>query len=268
MAARRIRGARCLVTGASSGIGRALAWQLAKQGARLLVTARRADRIERLTAELRACGHDTLQVIGDITSPEVRARIREIIASEWQALDILVNNAGSGAYGPFAASEPERLRRILEIDFFASVELTRVCLPWLRRGDRPLVANIGSVLGHRAVPFKSEYCAAKFALRGWSDAVRAEWAREGIDVLLVSPSTTGSEFFEQVEIGAGATRPAGGSRWFPPMSPDTVARHAVRAIQRGRQEIILSWGGRLLVWANRLCPAVVNRLLQVPPSGK
>ena len=92
----------------------------------------------------------------------------------------------------------ERLRRVMEVNFFAPVELIRSAIPLLREGKRPLIVNISSVFGHRAVPRKSEYCASKFALHGFSDALRAELAREGIDVLLVSPSTTQSEFFDMV----------------------------------------------------------------------
>ncbi|MFO0870068.1 MAG: SDR family NAD(P)-dependent oxidoreductase [Pirellulales bacterium] len=261
MARRSLRGSRCLVTGASSGIGHALARQLAQAGARLLLTARRHARLQELAEELQRQHADVQIVAGDITQEETQASLQATIESSWNGLDVLVNNAGSGAYGPFAAGTSETLRRIVEVNFLAPAELTRRCLPLLRRGVRPIVVNIGSVLGHRAVPWKSEYCAAKFALHGWSDAVRAEWALWGIDVLLVSPSTTSSEFFEQVTVTPGTVRPPGGHRRLRPQSPDEVARQTLRGIQSGRHEIILSWGGRLLVWADRLCPSLVDRWL-------
>ena len=86
----------------------------------------------------------------------------------------------------------------MEIDFFAPVELTRLCLPVLERGKRPAVLNVGSVLSHRAVPNKSEYCAAKFAMRGWTESLRVELQSKKIDVLMLSPSTTRSEFFDSL----------------------------------------------------------------------
>lgn len=262
MAVRELRGARCLVTGASSGIGRALACALARHGARLLLTARRVERLEALVAELRAkhaC--EAEYVAGDVMDAAHRERLVEAIERRWQALDILINNAGSGSYGPFLEGDAARLRRNLEVNFIAPAELARICFPNLQRGRRPLLVNVGSVLGHRAVPFKSEYCAAKFALHGWSDAVRAEWASLGVDVLLVSPSTTASEFFEQVEVTAGKQRPQPTTSASRVMTPDEVARQTLRAIRSGRHEIILSWGGKLLVWADRLAPTWVNRLL-------
>jgi short-subunit dehydrogenase len=196
-------------------------------------------------------------VAGDITDPQLRAAVLAEAQRHWGGLDLLINNAGVGAVGPFAAASEDRLRRVLEVNFFAPAELTRAALPLLRAGRRPMIVNVGSVLGHRAVPGKSEYCASKFALHGWSDAVRAELAQEGIDVLLVSPSTTESEFFERVLEGdAGRATPTGRA-----MQADRVARLTIRAMRAGRHEIILSPGGKLLVWLDRLAPPLVNRLV-------
>jgi short-subunit dehydrogenase len=255
VARRHLNGARAIVTGASSGIGRELALELGRRGAELLVTARREDRLQELIAELEQIDCRATLLAGDITDESHRARLLSTARERWNALDLLVNNAGSGGYGPFAEAEPERLRRIMELNFFAPAELTRAALPLLRQGRSPMIVNIGSVLGHRAVPDKSEYSASKFALHGWSDALRAELAAEGIDVLLVSPSTTDTEFFNSVETGdPSATK----SRKTPAA---TVARKTVRAIERGRHEIVISAGGKAHVWLDRLAPWLADRLL-------
>jgi short-subunit dehydrogenase len=119
------------------------------------------------------------------------------------------------------------------------------------------VVNVSSVLGHRGVPLKSEYCASKFALHGLSDAVRAELAREKIDVLIVSPSTTATEFFDH------ALDNPGQEMWVNKQasSSEYVARCAVRAMERGRHEIILTARGKFLVWLDRLCPPLANWLV-------
>lgn len=254
---RNLRNARALVTGASSGIGREIARQLAQAGARVLVTARREERLEQLVAELGAEQHPALALAGDITQPEFRAALLARAQQEFGALDILVNNAGAGAIGLFEDSTPETLRRIMELNFFAPVELVRSALPLLKAGNQPLIANVASVLGHRAVPKKSEYCASKFALHGMSDALRAELGPQGIDVCLISPSTTVSEFFD-VAAGDKEKLP-----WLkvPGMTSAAVGRAAVRAIRAGRHEVILSPGGKLLVWADRVAPPLVNRLV-------
>jgi short-subunit dehydrogenase len=257
MSKRSIAGARVLITGASSGIGRELARELARQGADLVVTARREERLRALVRELCEARRKVVCVAGDITDVAVREQVVRVARESLGGLDVLVNNAGVGAVGPFARAGADRLRRIMEVNFFAPAELIRVALPVLRSGRRPLIVNVGSVLGHRAVPSRSEYCASKFALHGLSDALRAELAREAIDLLLVSPSATETEFVENVleTDGRPPQRPLGH------MSAERVARATVRAMRRGRHEIILSPGGKLAVWLDRLCPPLVNRLV-------
>ena len=257
MAKRNLGTARAVVTGASSGIGRETALELARHGTRLVLTARRAERLAELKAEVGALGSTAVIVPGDITNGAVRQQVLEHAATEFGGLDILVNNAGIGAIGPFVAADVERLRCVMEVNFFALVEMIRKALPLLQQGDRPMIVNISSVLGHRAVPNKSEYCASKFAVHGFSDALRAELVQQGIDVLLVSPSTTASEFFDQV-IDKDADLPAMAAS---AMSPRDVAHKAVKAIRSGKHEIILSPGGKLLVWIVRLCPTLANRLV-------
>lgn len=257
MSRRKISGLRTIVTGASSGIGRALALELARQGARLVLTSRRTDFLEELKKEIRDWGAEAHVVTGDIVEPEVRQRLLDAAQAELGGLDLLINNAGVGAIGPFAEASEARLRRVMEVNFFAPAELIRGAVPLLRAGNRPMIVNVGSVLGHRAIPKKSEYCASKFALHGLSDSLRTELVHCGIDVLLVSPSTTATEFFDNVlEKNADLPWLALGA-----MSPEAVARKAVKAIRRGRHEIILTPGGKLLVWFDRLCPPLVNRLV-------
>jgi short-subunit dehydrogenase len=256
MARRSLDGARVLVTGASSGIGAALACELASRGARLLLTARRQARLEALADRLPA-GSERHVITGDITDEATRGALLSRVSEVWGGLDALINNAGVGALGSFAEADPQRLRTIMEVNFFAPTELARAALPLLRRGNRPILVNVGSVLGHRGVPGKVEYCASKFALHGLSDAWRTELAREGIDLLLASPSTTSSEFFDNVLQGAEQGRGRAGRG----MSPEKVARKIARAMCRGQHEVILSWGGRFLVWLDRLAPSLAHRLV-------
>src|SRR4051812_46134020 len=229
MARRSLSAFRVLVTGASSGIGRELVLQLAQQGAHVVALARREERLAALAAEAQSTGGIVHYVASDVTDPASRSRALVLCQEKLGGLDCLVNNAGIGAMGPFAAAKEERLRQIMEVNFFAPAELTRAALPLLRQGNHPLIVNVSSVLGHRAVPFKSEYCASKFALHGFSDALRAELVREKIDVLLVSPSTTTSEFFDHVM--GDKKRPRGR---FGAMTPEKVARRIVRAMRAGR----------------------------------
>lgn len=257
MSRRKISGLRTILTGASSGIGRSLALELARQGARLVLTARRREALEDLQRQIRSTGQEAHVVVGDVVEAALRQRLLETADSELGGLDLLINNAGVGAIGPFAEASEDRLRRVMEVNFFAPAELIRSAVPLLQAGNRPMIVNVSSVLGHRGIPKKSEYCASKFALHGLSDSLRAELTNRGIDVLLVSPSTTATEFFDNVlEKTADLPWLALGA-----MSAESVARRAVKAIRRGRHEIILTPGGKLLVWFDRLCPPLVNRLV-------
>ncbi|MGQ9575108.1 MAG: SDR family oxidoreductase [Thermoguttaceae bacterium] len=257
MARREIQGSRAILTGASSGIGRALALELARSGARLILIARRQDRLRELSEQLTCFGAQVELVAGDVTDPVARQRLVQAAECRFGGLDILVNNAGIGALGRFEDADPARLRRIMEVNFFAPVELTRLALPMLKQASRPIVVNIGSILGHRAVPFSSEYCASKFALRGFSEALRSELARHRIDLLMVSPGSTQTEFFAHlIEKTAQPGWPQRGS-----VSADYVARKTVQAIRQGRAEIIPSTWGWLVCLVNRFSPQLVDRVL-------
>ncbi|MFM8573672.1 MAG: SDR family NAD(P)-dependent oxidoreductase [Pirellula sp.] len=262
MARRRLGGLRVLLTGASSGIGFALAKELIRSGALVLATARRADRLDRLSEQTRSGPGKLFVLAGDLTSQEHRLHLSHWCQEHWQGLDVLVNNAGAGAIGPFEHAGVDRLRRVMEIDFFAPAELTRLCIPLLKSGTgqypaRPAILNIGSVLAHRAVPNKSEYCAAKFALRGWAESLRVELADQGIDVLMVSPSTTRSEFFDSLVDTAADTK----SRSLGSMSPERVAQLALTVLRNSKREMILSLGGKALVAMGRWFPGLTDRIL-------
>ncbi len=257
MARRSIAGSRIIITGASSGIGRELAMVLAAHQCRLAIFARRVDRLNELAARIQEAGGTPLVVGGDITSAADRERLIEETVKTFGGIDILINNAGIGAIGEFASASAERLQKVLDVNFIAAAELTRLAIPHLRSGQKPVIVNISSVLGHRAVPMKSEYCASKFALHGWSDSIRAELAHQGIDVLLVSPSTTDSEFFDNViENTTGTYKKLSAAK-----SPRHVALATVKAIERGKHEIIPSASGCAFVLLDRLFPRLANFIM-------
>lgn len=255
MGSRKLSEQRVVVTGASSGIGQAIATQLVRGGNHVLALARREDRLATLQSELESAAGSFVYLAGDITSADYRQSVFDWIEKHWDGvLDVLVNNAGVGSIEPFAQSDELTLRKVMEVNFFAPVELIRASLKYLNQSQAPVVCNIGSVLGHAAMPDKSEYCASKFALHGFSDALRIELAATPIDVVLVSPSTTRSEFF--------ASALSGMSRQAKGMSPDKVASHTLKAIAKGKREVLLSWGGNCLVLVDRLFPTTLFKFLK------
>ncbi|MEQ8210847.1 MAG: SDR family NAD(P)-dependent oxidoreductase [Lacipirellulaceae bacterium] len=270
MSRRLIADSRVLITGASSGIGAALARTLVEKRARVILLARRHDRLEQLANQLSAESSAQIDlVVGDVTELEVRERAIETVRERWGELDILVNNAGVSAHGRFEEHSAETFRQIMEVNLFAAAELTRLAVPLLRDGRNPTVVNVSSILGHRGAPLNSEYSASKFALRGWSEALRAELASDGINVMLVSPGTTETNFFDSL-IEKNGKLPWGERKG---ITPEVVAQQIVAGIEKGRREIFPNWRGHLMVAANRLAPGLVDRVMkkygsQAAPAAK
>ncbi len=259
---RVLSGATALVTGGSSGVGRAIALDLARHGARVLATARRSQRLAELAAEsLPAGAPEILTIAADITSPQDRRAILAEAARGLGGLDIVVAAAGSGAVGTFAGGDPDTLRRIMEIDFFAPAELVRESLPLLRRSCDPAVVLVGSILGHHPLPLHAEYCAAKAALRSLAGSLRQELAvgRDGqppLDVVLASLGPTESEFWDNLVAGE---RPA----WSrgTPLSAAATAAAVTEALVHRRQEILPGWSAKGFALAARLFPKLIDLIV-------
>jgi short-subunit dehydrogenase len=257
MAKRKLTDRRALITGASSGIGRALAIELARRGVDSVLLARREDRLAEVVQQINSIGRRAVAVAGDVTDPAARRGALDAAGDELGGLDILVNNAGIAAHGRFAEADPGRLRPIMEVNFFAPAELIREALPFLRKGRQPIVVNIGSILGHRGCPHKSEYSASKFALQGFSEAVRPELLKLGIDLLVVAAGPTETEHFDTL-IEEKGDLPWGNPRRKP---AEKVTRLIVRAIERGKNEVVTSWRGWLWLLLNRASPRIVDRIM-------
>lgn len=257
MGHRSLAGSRVLLTGASSGIGRALALELARRQAKLIAVARRAALLDELAQQVEALGAEIVTLPGDVTDDSVRQAALLRAQEIYGGLDVLINNAGVGALGLFESADEERLRRVMEVNFFAPAAMTRAALPLLRHGNQPLVVNIGSILGYRAIPRMSEYCASKFALTGLSEALTAEFSRLGIRVLLVSPGRTESEFQQNLLTTRGESHWPG----LPTTPTDAVARQIVRAMERGRKRLFPNWSAQWMYWASRIAPGMLDRFL-------
>lgn len=242
-----------LITGCSSGIGRALADAFKGAGYRVWATARKADDL----AALNAAGFIAAEL--DVNDAEAVARLAERLgqwlAEENASLDVLVNNAGYGAMGPLLDGGVEALQRQFETNVFALVGLTRALFPLLR-ASRGLLVNIGSVSGVLVTPFAGAYCASKAAVHALSDALRLELAPFGIQVMEVQPGAIASSF------GANASREAEqliaeDSPWWPirdgirarakasqdhPTPASAFARDLLAAVQKTRRPGLLRLG--------------------------
>lgn len=257
MARRAWSETRCLVTGASSGLGQAIAEALVRAGATVLLTGRSQDRLEGVVSGLLREGAAPSRMFiqtADLTVDDERRRLFEVVRERLGGLDLVINNAGVGATGQFDTHDPSVLRRVFEINVFAMAEVCREALPLLAEGRDPMMVIIGSVNARRALPGRSEYSASKFAVSGFAESIRVEWSRFGIHVLQVNPGFTATPFEDNAVVDTARIP----SRHRRTMKPEAVARATLRAIERRRREITLSWPGWLLVTVGRFAPGFVD----------
>ena len=185
-----------VVTGASSGIGEATARRLARDGAELVLVARREDRLRALADEL---GGATVVAV-DLTDDDAPTRVKDAVESGHGRLDLLVNNAGSAWRGTFADTGWEHIERHMKLNFEATVRLTHALLPLLRRSAPSSIVNVASVAGRISRARSIAYSASKFALIGWSDGLHGEEKSNGVHVGMVLPGFVATEGFPQREL--------------------------------------------------------------------
>ncbi len=248
---------RVLITGAGSGIGRALAVIAAQRGMSVALSGRRRDALE-ATVALLGAGGNHLVLPGDITEGADRRRLVDRLMSEWGSLDILINNAGIVEGGELAAFDDAALARIFNTNVIGPMALTRDLLPLLQRARPSRVVNIGSVFGDIPYPMFTAYSASKFALRGFSIALRREWKQQGIGVTYAAPRATRTAALAPVE------------RLMPKVRadpPERVARQIWQGISRGASSVYAPGPERLFVFLQRVFPRVIDRALSRPSSS-
>jgi uncharacterized protein len=235
------------VTGASAGIGAALAAQLAAAGAHLVLTARRKDRLDEMAAKLHAAHSTNVEVFpADLTRPETPDALFAFTQGKGIALEVLVNNAGFGAYGPFAEVPIQRQLEMVRVNISAVVHLTHLYLPAMisrRRGD---ILILASTAGFQAVPFISTYAATKSFDLFFAEALSEEVRPFGVHVTALCPGATSTEF-QQV-----AAQPDYAFR--SPESADSVARTGLQALAAGKSLVISGTRNRLMTASQRLAP--------------
>lgn len=257
---RDVCGRVVLVTGASRGIGRRVAERLARLGAKTAIAARSADELERLKDSLSGC--DVTVFPCDLTSPASREKLVADVVAKYGALDVLCNCAGVCSFGEFSTSSEAINRQVLEINFFAPVELIRVAVPHLTKsaqgGYRPAVLNLASICGRSGIPSMSEHCGSKHAFVGLTESLRGEMERFGIDVLLVLPGVVRSDDLNrhllrnegQIYLDfEGAQR------------SEAVADRVVKTLRTNRTEVASGFVSRCVWWGKRLSPRVVRRVM-------
>jgi hypothetical protein len=244
---RDFNGKWALVTGASAGIGIALARELAKHGAKLILTARRKDRLETMAAELTAKGTEVRIVIADLNDTAAPQQIYDATEGAGLTVDILINNAGLGQFSAFYQSPVEQELSQVRVNCEAMVRLTRLFVPRMVERRRGWIMILASTASFQPVPYLTTYAATKAFDRFFALGLAAEVARFGVRVTALCPGPTESEFFQ---VARSENFMPGGKQ-----SAEDVARLGVAALARGQRTIVPYFGGKCIAFLVRLLPA-------------
>lgn len=255
-----------VITGASAGIGRAAAHEFARAGARVVLAARDRDRLDQVAREIGAFQPEVLAVPTDVTDRGQVGRLIGEARARFGRVDILICNAGVGLYSPVEEMPDEALRRVFEVNFFGVVGCVQEALPSMREQGAGLIQFVSSVIGKRAVPGYSGYCATKFALYALAESLRLELAGTGVLVQTVYPAFTETDFSKNAVI----RRPPHAAPRIAPMPAEAVARQMLRAARRGSRDHIVTVSGRILSLANALAPGLVDEIMThlLGPGGR
>ncbi len=247
----QLEGKRALITGAGSGIGRALAIEASRRGMIVALGGRRGDALAETLAMMSPSGRH-MRLRGDVTVPAVRRGIRDHLWRQWGGLDVLVNNAGVIPVGPLACASDAELEQVMATNVVAPLALTREMLPLLRRAAPSRVVNVGSMFGDIPYPLFAAYSASKCALRGLSIALRREIKSYGIGVTYASPRATRTS-------AADAMAPLAAPMQMRFDQPDRVAAQIWRAVTKDADSAYGKGPERLFVLLQRLLPKFIDR---------
>ncbi len=248
-----------VVTGAASGIGAALARQLAELGARVALLDRDLEGAETLA---RSCPPGrALAVACDVCDAAACTAAIDRVVDQWGGIDVLINNAGISHHSPFERTEVSVIRRVMDVNFYGAVHCTDAALPSIlsRRG---MIVCVSSVAGFAPLVGRTGYAASKHALHGFFDSLRAELAGRGVGVLIVCPSFTRTSIDASAISGTGARLGTGRQAVGRLADPDTVAAAILRATARRKKRLVLSPVAIASLWLSRLTPDLYARVMR------
>ncbi len=259
---RMIRGKKVLVSGASSGIGRAIALRLAGEGADLFLVGIDEAGMAKTADEARRAGVEVITRRCDVSQPrEISSTVAEVL-SRWNGVDILVNNAGITYYGRTERMAAEHWEKLLRVNLLSHVQFTRELLPSLLKRPEAHVLNVCSVLGLIGMPKVTAYCTSKFGLVGFSESLRNEFGRQGLGVTALCPGFVRTNLFINAPLEAKTEE-----HKLPPKiictTPERVANAAVKAIYRNRRLVVMEPFARLMYVMKRFAPWLMDAIFHL-----
>ena len=247
-----IQGKTALVTGASRGIGRAIALELAQQGVkRLLLVARDAARLSEVATLIEAMGVEVMTLAVDLTQP---VEVNIAIAQAWRdrgPIHLLINCAGVAHQTPFLQSQLPKVHQEIAINLVGMYTITHLVARRMAVQREGTIVNVSSLMGKVAAPTMATYSATKFAILGFTQALRGELREHNIRVVALLPSLTDTDMVRELQW----------FRWVLPMTPQRVAQALIAGLHKGLPEILVGWQSHLVVWCNRIAPMLLEKFL-------
>jgi dehydrogenase/reductase SDR family member 7B len=249
-----------IITGGSSGIGRALAEEFGKMGSLILITGRESQALEETLTYLQSRNIIAHTFQGDVSLEEDNMKMAKEAIRIFGKIDILINNAGISMRALFEEVDLNVVRRVMDINFYGALYATWYCLPHIRK-SRGSVIGISSIAGFRGLPGRSGYSASKFALNGFLEVLRTELLRSGVHVMTACPGYVATNIRVRSLTRDGSTQKGSPRDEKAMMTASECARHIYKATIRRKRVIILTTQGKLVVWLNKLLPGVADRVV-------
>lgn len=246
-----------IVTGASTGIGRAIAREFAVNGSKVVLAARSKDKLQSLEKELNEEGFEAYMCVADVSREEECRQLVEAAVVRYGTIDILVNNAGISMRAVFSEVDLSVLRRLMDVNFWGTVYCTKYALPYIVE-NRGSIVGVSSVAGFHGLPGRTGYSASKFAMHGFLETVRIENLKEKLHVMIIAPGFTTSEVRKHALLADGSEQGNSPRAEGHLMSPEHVARWVLKGIRKKKRNKILTWEGRFTALLQRILPAVVD----------
>jgi NAD(P)-dependent dehydrogenase (short-subunit alcohol dehydrogenase family) len=259
MRARRLENKIVVVTGGSSGVGRAIARAAGAEGAKVALIARGIDGLEAAAREIEEAGGECLVLPLDLVVAEAVDAAADRVVQKWGHIDVWVNDAMVSVLAPVSAIKPEEYRRVMDVNYLGTVHGTLAALRHMRPRDQGVIVQIGSALVYRSIPLQSAYCASKAAIRGFTDSLRCELAHEKsrIRVTMLQLPAVNTPQFDVMRNKLGAhARPVP-----PTYQPEVVAEAFLYAVRHPSRELWIGWTTMLAILGQRLFPGLLDRHL-------